>query len=41
MLIEVGSAGNTRQEALAAARILGETILEISHGITYAEKPES
>ena len=32
MLIEVGSAGNTRQEALAAARILGETILEISHG---------
>lgn len=32
MLIEVGSAGNTRQEALRAVRILGETILELSQG---------
>lgn len=32
MLIEVGSAGNTREQALGAVRILGETILELSQG---------
>lgn len=32
MLIEVGSAGNTREQALRAARILGQTILELSQG---------
>lgn len=32
MLIEVGSAGNTREEALRAVRILGQTILELSQG---------
>lgn len=32
MLIEMGSAGNTRSEALAAARILGQTILKLSQG---------
>lgn len=32
MLIEVGSAGNTRQEALQAARILAEGILALAHG---------
>ena len=32
MLIEVGSAGNTREQALRAVRILGETILELSQG---------
>lgn len=32
MLIEVGSAGNDRQEALAAAEILAEAILELSSG---------
>ena len=30
LLIEVGAAGNTRQEALAAAKILGETILQLT-----------
>lgn len=34
LLIEVGAAGNTRQEALAAARLLGQTILEMSGGAT-------
>ena len=34
LLIEVGAAGNTRQEALAAARLLGKTILEMSGGAT-------
>lgn len=32
MLIEVGSAGNTREQALGAVRILGQTILELSQG---------
>lgn len=32
MLIEVGSAGNTRQEALAAAEILGEAIIQLAKG---------
>ena len=32
LIIEVGSAGNTRQEALAAVEILGKAILELSHG---------
>lgn len=32
MLIEVGSAGNTRQEALLAAQILSEGILSLAHG---------
>ena len=34
LLIEVGAAGNTRQEALTAARLLGKTILEMSGGAT-------
>lgn len=32
LLVEVGSAGNTRKEALEAARVLGQTILELSQG---------
>lgn len=32
LLVEVGSAGNTREEALEAARVLGRTILELSKG---------
>ena len=36
MLIEVGSAGNTRQEALLAAELLAEGILALAHG-TAAE----
>lgn len=32
MLIEVGSAGNTREQALGAVEILGKTILELSQG---------
>ena len=32
MLIEVGSAGNTRAQALAAAQLLGQTILELAGG---------
>ena len=32
MLIEVGSAGNTHEEALLAAQILGQAILDISQG---------
>lgn len=37
MLIEVGSAGNTRAEALLAAQILGQAILELSHGTAPLE----
>lgn len=37
MLIEVGSAGNTRQEALLAAQILGQAILELSQGTASVE----
>lgn len=36
LLIEVGSAGNTRQEALAAAQVLGQTILALSAGAEAA-----
>lgn len=36
MLIEVGSAGNTRQQALEAAKILGQAILDLSQGATVA-----
>lgn len=32
MLIEVGSAGNTRQEALEGARLLAQAILQLSQG---------
>lgn len=32
MLIEMGAAGNTRQEALLAAEYLSETILHLAHG---------
>lgn len=37
MLIEVGSAGNTRAEALLAARLLGQAILELSQGTATVE----
>lgn len=37
MLIEVGSAGNTREEALLAAQILGQSILELSQGAVSLE----
>lgn len=32
LIVEVGSAGNTRQEALLAGKILAETILQLSDG---------
>lgn len=32
MLIEVGAAGNTRQEALAAAQLLAQGIIALAHG---------
>lgn len=32
LIVEVGSAGNTRQEALLAGRLLAEGILDIAHG---------
>ena len=32
MIVEVGAAGNDRKEALLAAEILGEVILELSRG---------
>ena len=32
LLVEVGAAGNSRDEALEAARVLGKTILELSQG---------
>ena len=32
MLIEVGAAGNTRQQALLAAELLAEGILSLAHG---------
>ena len=37
MLIEVGSAGNTRQQALEAVKILGQAILDLSHGAAPTE----
>lgn len=37
MLIEVGSAGNTRAEALLAAQILGQAIIELSQGTVSLE----
>jgi len=33
LLIEVGAAGNTRQEALTAARALAQSILSIANGV--------
>lgn len=35
LLIEMGAAGNTRQEALVAAQLLAEAILTLSHGCSY------
>lgn len=35
VLVEVGAAGNTRQEALLAADILAEAILDLAHGSTF------
>jgi len=32
LLVEVGAAGNTREEAVLSAELLAESILEISHG---------
>ena len=32
MLIEVGSSGNTRQEALRAAEVLAKGIISLAHG---------
>lgn len=32
LIVEVGSAGNTRQEALAAAQLLAQAVLELSKG---------
>ena len=37
LLIEVGAAGNTRQEALRATEILAEAILSLSSGAVYQE----
>lgn len=36
LLIEVGAAGNTHQQAILAARALGEGILSIAHGTTWS-----
>ena len=38
MLVEVGAAGNTRQEALAAARKLGETLIRLSENAKLQKK---
>ncbi len=35
LLIEMGAAGNTRQEALVAAELLAQAILTLSHGCSY------
>lgn len=35
LLIEMGAAGNTRQQALVAAELLAEAILTLSHGSRY------
>ncbi len=35
VLIEMGAAGNTRQQALKSAEILTEAILELAHGAVY------
>ena len=37
VLVEVGAAGNTRQEALLAAELLAEAILSAAEGIEYQE----
>lgn len=37
LLVEVGAAGNTRQEALAAARCLANCIIELSQGVQILE----
>ena len=34
LLVEVGAAGNTRQEALAAVKVLGEAVLALAKGAT-------
>lgn len=39
LLVEVGAAGNTREEALRAARILGEGICALSGGVSPGEGP--
>ncbi len=36
LLIEMGAAGNTRQEALVAAELLARAIIALSHGCVYA-----
>lgn len=35
LLVEVGAAGNTRQEALTAAKVLAEAIIALSRGANY------
>ena len=32
LIVEVGAAGNTRQQALAAAELLGQAVLELAKG---------
>ena len=32
LIVEVGSAGNTRQEALAAAEVLAQAVIDLAHG---------
>ena len=35
VLIEVGAAGNTRQEALLSAQILAQAIAQLAYGTVY------
>ena len=37
LIVEVGAAGNTRQEALTAMELLGEAIVDLSHGTVACE----
>ncbi|MBR4864018.1 MAG: stage II sporulation protein P [Oscillospiraceae bacterium] len=37
LIVEVGSAGNTRQEALTAVELLGQAIIDLSHGTVSCE----
>lgn len=37
LIVEVGSAGNTRQEALAAVELLGQAIIDLAHGTVACE----
>lgn len=39
LLVEVGANGNTHDEALLAARVLGETILELAQGANLQNTP--